>query len=220
MLAAGKAIFFDGVTSAKRPVLIELAPDVLVIRDEEHRDVLARWRYDQLDHVAAPAGLLRLGRDRRSDTRAPRGARCGARNRDRRGIRAGRPLRRARAARPVEGGRLERRCRRRAGACRRLRRAGARRQDRTAGAAARGALDRRCGRRAGAQDARHGQRQPPVRVRRAAPARGRPRGARQSSSATSRGPPRCRSRWTPRSSGAARRTRWRCPAGASMSSRG
>jgi Zn-dependent protease with chaperone function len=61
MLAAGKAIFFDGVTSAKRPVLIELAPDVLVIRDAEHRDVLAGWRYDRLDHIAAPAGLLRLG---------------------------------------------------------------------------------------------------------------------------------------------------------------
>lgn len=61
MLAAGKAIFFDGVTSAKRLVLIELAPDVLVIRDEEHRDVLARWRYDRLDQIEAPAGLLRLG---------------------------------------------------------------------------------------------------------------------------------------------------------------
>jgi Zn-dependent protease with chaperone function len=61
MLAAGKAIFFDGVTSAKRLVRIELAPDVLVIRDEEHRDVLARWRYDRLDHIAAPSGLLRLG---------------------------------------------------------------------------------------------------------------------------------------------------------------
>jgi len=61
MLAAGKAIFFDGVTSAKRLVRIELAPDVLVIRDEEHRDVLARWRYDRLDHLVAPSGVLRLG---------------------------------------------------------------------------------------------------------------------------------------------------------------
>ena len=61
MLAAGKAIFFDGVTSARRVVLIELAPDVLVVRDEEHRDVIARWRYDRLDHIPAPFGLLRLG---------------------------------------------------------------------------------------------------------------------------------------------------------------
>ena len=61
MLAAGKAFFFDGVTSARRLVLIELAPDVLVIRDEEHRDVLARWRYDRLDQIAAPSGMLRLG---------------------------------------------------------------------------------------------------------------------------------------------------------------
>ncbi len=61
MLAAGKAIFFDGVTSARRPVLIELAPDVLVVRDEEHRDVIARWRYDRLEQIPAPGGLLRLG---------------------------------------------------------------------------------------------------------------------------------------------------------------
>ena len=61
MLAAGKAIFFDGATSARRLVLIELAPDVLVIRDEEHRDILARWPYDRLDHIPAPSGLLRLG---------------------------------------------------------------------------------------------------------------------------------------------------------------
>lgn len=61
MAAAGKGIFFDGVTSAKREVLIELAPDALVVRDAEHRDVLARWNYEKLDHIAAPSGLLRLG---------------------------------------------------------------------------------------------------------------------------------------------------------------
>lgn len=62
MAAAGKGIFFDGVTSARRPVLVELAADGLVVRDAEHRDMLARWPYGELDHLAAPDGMLRLGR--------------------------------------------------------------------------------------------------------------------------------------------------------------
>ena len=62
MAAAGKGIFFDGVTSARRSVLVELASDGLVVRDAEHRDMLAHWPYDQLDHLAASDGVLRLGR--------------------------------------------------------------------------------------------------------------------------------------------------------------
>jgi Zn-dependent protease with chaperone function len=61
MAAAGKGIFFDGVTSARRPVLVELAPEHLVVRDEEHRDIIARWSYDRLDELVAPQGVLRLG---------------------------------------------------------------------------------------------------------------------------------------------------------------
>jgi Zn-dependent protease with chaperone function len=61
MAAAGKGIFFDGVASTRRPVLVELTPEMLVVRDEEDRDILARWRYDRLDHLVAPEGLLRLG---------------------------------------------------------------------------------------------------------------------------------------------------------------
>jgi len=61
MAAAGKGVFFDGATSARRLVLVELAPEHLVVRDEEHRDMLARWRYDRLDQRPAPAGVLRLG---------------------------------------------------------------------------------------------------------------------------------------------------------------
>jgi predicted Zn-dependent protease len=62
MAAAGTGIFFDGVTSARRPVLVELASDGLVVRDAEERDMLARWPYHELDHLAAPDGVLRLGR--------------------------------------------------------------------------------------------------------------------------------------------------------------
>jgi Zn-dependent protease with chaperone function len=62
MAAAGTGIFFDGISSARRPVLIELARDGVVVRDAEDRDMLARWPYGELDHLAAPEGVLRLGR--------------------------------------------------------------------------------------------------------------------------------------------------------------
>jgi Zn-dependent protease with chaperone function len=62
MAIAGAGIFFDGLTSARHPVTVELASDGLVIRDALERDMLARWPYDQLDHLAAPEGVLRLGR--------------------------------------------------------------------------------------------------------------------------------------------------------------
>lgn len=62
MASVGTGIFFDGVTSARRPVLVELASDGVVVRDAEERDMLARWPYGELDHLAAPEGVLRLGR--------------------------------------------------------------------------------------------------------------------------------------------------------------
>jgi Zn-dependent protease with chaperone function len=61
MAIAGTAIFFDGVTSARRAVTVHLAEDGVVIRDAQERDMLARWAYDKLDHLAAPDGLLRIG---------------------------------------------------------------------------------------------------------------------------------------------------------------
>jgi Zn-dependent protease with chaperone function len=57
----GTGIFFDGATSARRPVLLQLSPEGLVIRDAEDRDMLARWAYDRLEHLPAPDGVLRLG---------------------------------------------------------------------------------------------------------------------------------------------------------------
>src|SRR5262245_24154631 len=61
MAIAGRGVYFDGVTSARRAVTIELTRDGVVIRDAEERDMLARWPYDRLDHLAAPEGLLRIG---------------------------------------------------------------------------------------------------------------------------------------------------------------
>jgi len=60
MAAAGTGIFFDGLTSARRPVLVELGSDGVLVRDAEERDMLARWPYDELDQLAAPEGVLRL----------------------------------------------------------------------------------------------------------------------------------------------------------------
>ena len=57
----GTGIFFDGATSAKRPVLLQLSPEGLVIRDAEERDMLARWAYGRLEHIASPDGIFRLG---------------------------------------------------------------------------------------------------------------------------------------------------------------
>ena len=62
MAAAGSGIFFDGVTSARRSALVELASDGVIVRDAEERDMLARWPYAELDHLPAPEGVLRLGR--------------------------------------------------------------------------------------------------------------------------------------------------------------
>jgi predicted Zn-dependent protease len=62
MAAAGTGIFFDGITSARRSVLVELGSEGLVVRDAEERVMLARWPYNELAHLAAPDGMLRLGR--------------------------------------------------------------------------------------------------------------------------------------------------------------
>jgi len=61
MRVVGTGIYFDGATSARRAVLVELANDGVMIRDAEDRDMRARWPYDHLEHISAPEGVLRLG---------------------------------------------------------------------------------------------------------------------------------------------------------------
>jgi Zn-dependent protease with chaperone function len=60
MTSSGAAIFFDGATSARRGVDVELAPDGLRIRASDGA-VLAEWPYDRLETLSAPEGVLRLG---------------------------------------------------------------------------------------------------------------------------------------------------------------
>jgi len=61
MRVSGTGIYFDGATSARRAVRVELSGGGILIRDAEDRDMLARWPFGELDHVAAPDGVLRLG---------------------------------------------------------------------------------------------------------------------------------------------------------------
>ena len=49
----------------------------------EERDMLARWPYDELDHLAAPEGVLRLGRVGGRPLARLEGARSGADRRNR-----------------------------------------------------------------------------------------------------------------------------------------
>ena len=61
MTTSGPGIFFDGVTSARHDVTVELSPDTLLVRSVDGR-TLADWPYDKIEELSAPQGLLRIGR--------------------------------------------------------------------------------------------------------------------------------------------------------------
>lgn len=61
MAISGHGVFFDGTTSVRHRVSVELDPTALVVRAVEGHE-LARWPYAELVQLAAPEGLLRLGR--------------------------------------------------------------------------------------------------------------------------------------------------------------
>ena len=56
--AARGAIFFDGASSRRREVAVDLTADGLVIAEGEAR--LALWRYDDLRERDGAPGVLRL----------------------------------------------------------------------------------------------------------------------------------------------------------------
>ncbi len=60
-MTSGTGIFFDGATSARQDVTIELAPAWLVIRGAGG-NVIATWPYAEIEQLDAPDGVLRLGR--------------------------------------------------------------------------------------------------------------------------------------------------------------
>jgi Zn-dependent protease with chaperone function len=61
MTTSGPAIFFDGVTSARRGVTVELGTNTLLVRAHDGR-ALAEWPFDEIEELSAPEGLLRVGR--------------------------------------------------------------------------------------------------------------------------------------------------------------
>jgi len=60
---SGSGIFFDGTTSMRHDVTVELLPDALRIHDANGRE-LAAWAYDELEPLSSPDDVLRLGRRR------------------------------------------------------------------------------------------------------------------------------------------------------------
>jgi Zn-dependent protease with chaperone function len=58
---SGHGVFFDGATTARQNVTVELAPDAVVVRAADGT-VRAEWRYDELETMSGPADVLRLGR--------------------------------------------------------------------------------------------------------------------------------------------------------------
>jgi Zn-dependent protease with chaperone function len=61
MVRSGPGIFYDGTTSARHRVLVELDRAGLHIRAAEGH-LLDRWPYGELEHLSAHEGMLRLGR--------------------------------------------------------------------------------------------------------------------------------------------------------------
>ena len=58
---SGAGIYFDGVTSTRRDVVVELAPAGLQISGLDGRSC-AQWPYDDVEELTAPDSILRLGR--------------------------------------------------------------------------------------------------------------------------------------------------------------
>jgi Zn-dependent protease with chaperone function len=63
----GAGIFFDGATSARQPVSIELADSLLRLRDRDGM-VLVEWPYAEIEQKSSPKDVLRLGLDRAATT--------------------------------------------------------------------------------------------------------------------------------------------------------
>ena len=58
---SGAGIYFDGETSTRRDVLVELAPTSLQISGRDGHS-WGQWPYDEIEELTAPDSILRLGR--------------------------------------------------------------------------------------------------------------------------------------------------------------
>jgi Zn-dependent protease with chaperone function len=60
-MTSGAGIYFDGRTSARHDAVVTLGPSALQIESGDGR-LLAEWPYGEIEELAAPAHVLRLGR--------------------------------------------------------------------------------------------------------------------------------------------------------------
>ena len=60
-MTTGAGIYFDGRTSARHDAMVVLAASSLQIAGRDGR-LLAEWPYDEIEGLAAPDNVLRLGR--------------------------------------------------------------------------------------------------------------------------------------------------------------
>jgi Zn-dependent protease with chaperone function len=61
MTASGPAIFFDGKSTARHHATVDVTPAVLRVRGADGA-LLAEWPYGEIEALAAPEGMLRLGK--------------------------------------------------------------------------------------------------------------------------------------------------------------
>ncbi|MBN8920778.1 MAG: hypothetical protein J0H62_08895, partial [Rhizobiales bacterium] len=61
MNPTGAAIYFDGETTTRQSVTVEVAPGALLVRDGAGRE-LAAWPYGELEEISSHDGVLRVGR--------------------------------------------------------------------------------------------------------------------------------------------------------------
>src|SRR5262249_1578002 len=59
-MVTGSGIFYDGTTSARHTVAVELAPAMLQIRAADGA-LMAAWAYNEIEQLSAPEGVLRVG---------------------------------------------------------------------------------------------------------------------------------------------------------------
>src|SRR5262245_30134572 len=64
-MVTGTGVYFDGITSARREVSVEAAPDALRINASDG-SLIVEWPYPELVGLSAPDDVLRLGRARNS----------------------------------------------------------------------------------------------------------------------------------------------------------
>src|SRR5215203_4514804 len=92
MTISGAGIFYDGITAARHNVTVEPDPAALRIRAADGTTV-AEWRYDEIEPLSAPEGVLADRPRQKSRTRAARSARCRTGRGNRRSVDSGRPQR-------------------------------------------------------------------------------------------------------------------------------